>query len=120
MRIASNPVNFNAKVTMDLRCKKYYKQSPEFRETVNAIESDVEADEVCLTSDRNRHWSGTREIYAQSEHKNGEIQDYHLGTVDEGTYDRSGKISFNDGFKESSGIFKTPGDYYNVYVYHKK
>jgi len=119
MRIASNPVNFNARVTMDLRCKNYYEKCKNFREMVNVIESDVKADEVSLSADRNRHWSGTREIYAQSEHKNGEIEDYKIGTIDEGSYTGSRKITFNDRFSsEYNGIYDTPAEYYNMKLYY--
>ena len=118
----NNTLNFNARVNMDLRCKKYYNQCPQFRDTVDIIKNDVEADEVSLSADRNRHWSGTRGIYALSEHSDGELKDYRIGTIDEGTYDHSGKISFYDRYQKegSKSVFENAGEYYNIHLYYSK
>ena len=116
----NKPIAFGAKVFMDLRCRKYYENCPSFRETVDTIEKEVEAEEVDILAAHNSNWHDTREIYALSEHIDGNMISRNIGLIDEGSHERGGAMKFFDTFDEQAQKFYTSqGSYYNFILYEK-
>ena len=73
---------FGAKVNLDARCRKYYKECNTFKKVVDTMRNEMKAAEVDLKSDFGAHWSGTRTIYALSESYKGGFNEIVLGEID--------------------------------------